>query len=383
MEFATRATVQELCNDGCRMMHFVCHVTATELILEDGAGGATKLSPNEMTSILSHSTVELAQVTSYAKNSNGHLFFLQCGIPHVIALSPSSKTNFDTTMAFTKLLHVALVSGRSIQDAFDMAQNCISFLGHAIQFILYPEDADHNVVLFPRTNSPSTSAITAIESPPQILGGVSKYFEGRIEEAQIVCKTLMNRRRPRWFSVLGPARCGKSQFTSAVAQYISQRKVFDGGIIHINVPLELKYRPEADVRSSILEAFTTLDHEMGKWQHVLVICDGYERLKLKSSLVKKLEVLLAKHQNISFLATGITIMDVPQMPHKTDQIILSPLNLQESDRGIEHDTEVEATLSVHRVDYNNMIPPTFWDGTARIPTPRTSTLTSKPSCALM
>ncbi|OQR92255.1 hypothetical protein ACHHYP_03911 [Achlya hypogyna] len=384
MEFATLATVRELCADGCRVLHFVAHVDADHVLLEDGAGGGARVTLAEMRAVLAGSSVALVQVTSYAKDPAGgdHTFFLRCGVPHVVALRPGAKADSDTTAAFTKLLHSSLAAGRSVADAFAAAQRFVSFQDHAA-FALYPADSTHDVVLFPPTPKPAAPH-RATESLRPALGSVVKHFQGRLEEAQLVCRALMSRRRPRWFSILGPPRGGKSQLVLAVAQYIGQRHVFDGGILYLNIPLERRYRSDEDVGASMLDVFETLDHELGKWQHVLVVLDGYESFARKSWLAKELEVRLAKHQNVAFLATGLSVAHVPPLPHKTESLQLSPLPAATVARTVA-DAELEDALRVDAVDYDDEMPPEGWapEPPPPAPTPRASTLTTKPSCALM
>ncbi|EQC30645.1 hypothetical protein SDRG_11700 [Saprolegnia diclina VS20] len=390
LEFATPMTVQELCADGCRVMHFVCHVDHQYVLLEDGVGGGTRVARDEMRGILAHSSVELVQVTSYDKAASSHRFFLQCGVPHVIAMHPSSKADSDTTMTFTKVLHASLAAGRTIQDAFDAAQHFIALLGHATtRFVLYPEDACHDVTLFPPSPpeplAQSSAARYAAESPStHVLGSVTKHFHGRLDEAQVVCRMLMGRRRPRWVSILGPRRVGKSQFVLAVAQYIGQRKVFGGGIVYINIPLELRYQSHDAIRASVLDVFEMLEHELGKWQHVLVILDGYESFSLSSQLEKELEPRVAKHHNISFLATGLDATHVPTWSYTTETLKLPPLAIHGAPSAPATDDDLEDLLRVPAMDYARTPPPVLWAPETpppALPTPRS--LTTKPSCAIM
>lgn len=172
--------------------------------------------------------------------------FIAAGVKHVICVKQTEIISDTSSLTFAKLFYTALFQGKSVRVSFDIALNTViadesnsrhipgSISSPVIpsnepKFILLPSDTAHDdIIINPRLmqlglfiDESDVSSINHCDKPP------SKFVSRNLELQQAFNYLCASRPRSRYVTVEGEVGAGKTAFVSRLAQYISERGMYD------------------------------------------------------------------------------------------------------------------------------------------------------------
>ncbi|ETV67788.1 hypothetical protein, variant 4 [Aphanomyces astaci] len=253
VSFATMDALRTMVSSKCRVLHYSGHGATNCLYFEsDEQQGMADLIPVDtlLQIVRTHVQLHLRLVVVNSCNSE-HIAnaFVECGVPHVIAIRGDSTVEDCEAVHFTQAFYLNLATGQlSVESCFEQALMTVSWSPHRVastgveKFTLLPTHQPHNEVVFPHMVVPR-SLHTPFEARfPKIwnvsLPTLCPTFRFRSIEQLRLCGYLTEEshlKYKRWVWVTGPSGVGKTQLAHAVATYLSPRMAFLGGVYHVNV----------------------------------------------------------------------------------------------------------------------------------------------------
>ena len=160
-EMATANNLGKFLAQGNRFLHFSCHGHPKYLFIENDYGGAQMLLVDEnLKAWIRAGGNKLSFVfVSACQSRNAGEAFKNAGVEHVVCCERNEQNLSNTAaIVFARDFYRALVNGRTLQEAFDLAINAViqspemwraglNPLEAAKKFALLPQDANHNVSL--------------------------------------------------------------------------------------------------------------------------------------------------------------------------------------------------------------------------------------------
>jgi uncharacterized protein YceK len=237
--------------------------------------------------------------------------FIAAGVEHVICVKQTEMISDSSSLTFAKLFYTALFQGKCVRVAYEIALNTViadeSSSRHTAgsisspiikstdpKFILLPSDVDHeDVIINPRMmpqghfiDESDTSSINHCDKPP------SKFVPRNLELQQAFNYLCSSRPRSRYVTIEGEAGIGKTAFVCRLAQYISERGMYD----------EICFIP----LSRMLKHYEIMTH--GDFSSQVIY------------LVNRMAAALASHhpdQEIEHVDDLIAMLDVDSMRHRS------------------------------------------------------------------
>ncbi|KDO34206.1 hypothetical protein SPRG_19045 [Saprolegnia parasitica CBS 223.65] len=313
VQFATSNNFQSMMTLGCRALHFSGHGGPKCLYFEDQESAVHPMVADELRrSFFGGPNSPLRLVVVQACHSQYCASaFLQCGIPHVIAVKVEERLEDQAAIVFTKNFYLALGQGKSVAESFEIGRHAVSVyphLPHAIKaaskFQLLPEGDDHNEVIFPMVELPLVEYESQVPSSQRFpvvwsskLPSLCQHFRHREADQYYVCShfsTMSQTQKFVW--LVGPAGVGKTQLSYATAKYLGARKVFPAGIRFLHVGKIQR------VATWLARTFDNATME----QHGLLVLDGVDPLleREEHDFIKWIEALCTQYSSLRLLITA-------------------------------------------------------------------------------
>ena len=264
-EVATVDNLRSLLTRGAfSCLHFSGHGHPDALAFEDPQGAAHFISLQHLQRLIcagdSSSHVQLVFVNCcYSGVAAQH--FVDAGIPHVVC-SPT-RLRDAAAAAFTRGLYMALAVGKTVAQAFAIAQECVRCAprmpaGEADKFVLLPEGAAHDEVLWDAPRAPTPRAppppppvppplrlgLSALPYPPEDFGGRAVDLHrllGALRRRRLVLLTAAP--PPPSPSTLPPTTpmapvrgMGLSTVAAALARHQDMRRSHADGVAYVRAP---------------------------------------------------------------------------------------------------------------------------------------------------
>ncbi|ETV92006.1 hypothetical protein H310_13532 [Aphanomyces invadans] len=256
VSFATMDALHTMVSSKCRVLHYSGHGATNCLYFEsdDEQGMADPIPYDTLVQILrGPAQLNLRLVVVNSCNSE-HIAnaFVECGVPHVIAIRGDSTVEDCEAVHFTSAFYLNLAMGQlSVEACFLHALKTISWSPHRLastrttgveKFTLLPTHLYHNEVIFPHMVVPRSFHVPFEARFPNIwnisLPTLCPNFRFRSIEQLRLCAYLTEEshvKYKRWVWVTGPAGVGKTQLANALMAYLSPRMAFLGGVYHVSV----------------------------------------------------------------------------------------------------------------------------------------------------
>eukprot|EP01083_Nonionella_stella_P298894 1014378_1 len=168
-KFATVNNLRQLVTAGTSIIHYCGHGIRKALIFENDMaqqiGMSHRLSASHLRKLISaggdaHTKISLVFVSACHSEDAGRAF-INAGAKHVVAVKRTAEMHDIAAGTFTKQFYFALVNGKTVKQAFDIANQSIQaqfvennyLKNEAAKFVLLPKKSDHNVVLFKKASS--------------------------------------------------------------------------------------------------------------------------------------------------------------------------------------------------------------------------------------
>ena len=215
------------------MLHYSGHGLPNELIFEDTKylGQAHKVTNEKLGGMLRTGGMAPIQVVTVAachSREAAHAF-VGAGVPHVVGIKCESMLADEAAHAFTGHFYFALVNGRSVRQAFDIAKQAVLNRRaleewhisevEASKFLLLPEAASHDEILLPALDmceawSPPPSRHMISPAPPDHFVGrsldIQRALDGLSPSSHLGCRLISI--RVRSLPSLRPARVHSRRF---------------------------------------------------------------------------------------------------------------------------------------------------------------------------
>jgi hypothetical protein len=197
-------------------------------------GATTAVIPNTISNATS--IPPLVFVSACHSQAAGEAF-LAAGAEHVVAVERDERIEDSAAHAFTRSFYLALAVGHSVESSFQIGQTAVSAvpgkskrdaMADAEKFVLLPAGGAHDVKLFediPLNGflEPPPMVSDIVPSPPEGFTGRQVEIHGIIQQLKL----------HRTVSVVGPKGIGKSATAIMVANYMSERSLFNDGILFL------------------------------------------------------------------------------------------------------------------------------------------------------
>jgi len=330
VEAATAERLRTLVTLGCVALHYSGHGNPDYLVFEDGRGGTHAMDPEILRQLFAAGGPQSTQLV-FVSACHSRLTaesFIAAGVPHVVAVRLESPVYDDAAREFARQFYLALVAGKSVQQAFDIGRSVIrampglpSAATESEKFLLLPEGVDHNISVFAGAAPGQWHAST--RSGSSNLPSGAEHFTGRNIETQAAVDAVLG---SRLVTVKGAPGIGKTAVAIAAARYIAERRIFPEGVFF--VPLREVRSAEA-VRFSISTALQISIHTdeelfaaLKSWQGLLLLdnCEDplhhapQEFRKFISKLLQqagRLKLLLTSRQAVGGGLEGVAEKILP------------------------------------------------------------------------
>ncbi|KAF0701175.1 Aste57867_8326 [Aphanomyces stellatus] len=258
--FATLDALHMIVSSKCRVLHFSGHGAPDCLYFEsDERLGLSNPIPYKMlVQILQAPTVRLHLRLAVVNSCNSeHVAkaFVDCGVPHVIAIRGDTAVEDAEAVHFTQAFYLNLALGRkTVNECFKDALVTISCSPHRSmsssssdgegtpKFTLLPEGIRHDEVVFPHITIPQVAHQPFQARFPNIWDSkvpmLCPHFRFRSIEQLRLCQYLTienDATYKRWIWITGPSGIGKTQLAHACARFLHPRMAFLGGVYSLNV----------------------------------------------------------------------------------------------------------------------------------------------------
>eukprot|EP01038_Epipyxis_sp_PR26KG_P008817 gene8817-11905_t len=180
-DFATTDTLRTLLSLNCKALHFSGHGIPNGLCFEDKQGGLQVISVQRLRDLLAAGglTLQFVFVSACYSKEIGEAF-VKAGVPHVVCVKVDSKIQDAAAIAFTRAFYVALLSGKTVQDSFDIAKEALKsspYVPYSLlegeKFILLPES---NSTSPPTGSANNTMSLLSASNPSSPRMTVTKSF---------------------------------------------------------------------------------------------------------------------------------------------------------------------------------------------------------------
>jgi hypothetical protein len=261
-DFATTDSMRTALSCGCRALHFSGHGHPQSLNFEDGRAGLQVVTTERLKKLLmagssdNQLALDFVFVAACYSKQTGEVF-IECGVKHVVAVKVDAMIQDSAAKAFTRAFYVALLSGKTVQQAFDIAREALKaspYVPDSVlegeKFVLLPEPKErepplHDEAIFTGRPIPSWPSVgqcvygtqSAVGMSPELADHVqlssclARYpppppldYEGR-EVDMHRCITSIIAPTRRLVTLAGEEGLGKSALAAAVCCYLADRRL--------------------------------------------------------------------------------------------------------------------------------------------------------------
>ena len=248
-DFATTDTLRTAVTLGCRALHFSGHGHPNCLNFEDGRSGLQLVTVTKLRELCQAGVLSLDFVfvsACYSKLAGEA--FADAGVPHVVCVNVDAQLLDTAAVAFTRAFYLSLAVGNTVSQAFEIGKQAVksspripNSTVEGDKFVLLPEDKPHDSPVFiadivsswpPKTRK---NVIPLLQrSPPDSshLPQPPEDFEGREIDMH---RTINNLSAKRMVTLIGDEGIGKTAVAAAVSQYISERSMFEDGVVYVRL----------------------------------------------------------------------------------------------------------------------------------------------------
>lgn len=265
-DFATTEKLTSALAVGCKVLHFSGHGNAQFLTFEDTRCGLQPVLIETLKKLLCVENMQLNLVfVSACHSRKTGQAFIDAGVAHVVCVKVEEMVQDLAAMSFTRAFYIALLSGRSVKQAFLIAKETLKaspYVSNSVmegeKFVLLPESDTHDEIIFhasvvPHWPSLSRGHISGScykhgswirNSAEEVLSfhttipALPPDFEGRQVDMHRVISQLLSR---RFLSIVGEDGLGKKSLAIAVCHYISARGFFDDGVVFVRTSIPTSY----------------------------------------------------------------------------------------------------------------------------------------------
>jgi hypothetical protein len=234
-ESANSHSFRTILSQGCRALHFTGHGFPGHVTFETSKGEMHMLGSDQLKKLFGAGGNGGAPKTKFVFVSACHSeavgkAFAEAGVPHVVAVSKKYEVLDQASQEFSRAFYTALLNGRSVQEAFDIAQAHVSCCGdipdvyhsEAAKFLLLGM-GDHSEVIF--SDAKQGEYIDDTRPLPQNgCDSIADFFVGRAVEVQAVFAAFME--GARLVSLVGKPKIGKTQVALRACEYAVRRYAF-------------------------------------------------------------------------------------------------------------------------------------------------------------
>ncbi|KAH9105231.1 hypothetical protein LEN26_006140 [Aphanomyces euteiches] len=273
VSFATLDALHMMVSSKCRVLHYSGHGSASCLYFEsdERQGLADPIPYSTLVNVLRGPGQHHLRLVVVNSCNSEHIAkaFVDCGVPHVIAIRGDTVVEDSEAVHFTQSFYLNLATGLyTVEECFRNALTTISCSPHRTvlpterfkvenetqvalftdfpksvdKFTLLPEDDSHHEVIFPGVAVPSAMHIPYDARFLNLwncpLPPLCQNFRFRSIEMLRLCGYLTEESDimfKRWIWITGPPGVGKTQLAYACASYLNPRMAFLGGIYVLNV----------------------------------------------------------------------------------------------------------------------------------------------------
>ncbi|GMH92896.1 hypothetical protein TrST_g12091 [Triparma strigata] len=235
---------------GTKVLHYIGHGASNYVPFENGRGGVHAVRNSKLGGILtagagSENALRLVFLNSCLSRSAGEVF-VESGVPHVICIgdattseSAASNLEDDCAVSFLSGFYLALCSGKSVKDSFEIGKASVRAMDEIYSQVDYGLQADlfnllgsgdHNEVLF--GDDVEEGSVIEVDPHQSRATEVSKenlpsnpcHFEGRQFELYGLVERVINN---RVVTVSGGFGMGKSTLAICAGRYLFDRAHFN------------------------------------------------------------------------------------------------------------------------------------------------------------
>lgn len=217
-EAGTVRALRTLLTAGCDALHFTGHGLAEGLAFE--AEGKAELEIVDDARLASLAGAVPLVFCSACRSERAGRAFAGAGARHVVCTPRDAKVTDADCRDFAWHLYAAVLAGRTVQQAFDIAQATVG-----ARFLLLPENTTHDETLVAcgpsrccAQTDDEDDVVNDCPAPPE------RVF-GRASSAAAIVRLLDHESR-RVVTVAGPLGVGKSAVARAAVEYMADRRVF-------------------------------------------------------------------------------------------------------------------------------------------------------------
>ena len=236
----TPANLQKLVTLNSRVLHYSGHGMPEFLALEGPHGLTHELSVERLREMLQASVdaeqLQLAFVSACYSQAAGQAF-VEAGVRHVVAITLDAGVYDLAAMRFAAQFYLALLSGRTVRQAFDSALQRVRndpelsraelAEGEVSKFLLLPDTAgyDHDRPLF--ADVPTGAHQPPSPWPPCSVPPNLRRVFGRANEQQHALALLANN---RLLTLAGIGGIGKTTLAREIGGYLQARRACADGV---------------------------------------------------------------------------------------------------------------------------------------------------------
>lgn len=166
--FATTDSLRTALSFGCRALHFSGHGHPQCLNFEDGRSGLQLVTVESLRALLGAGGLNLDFVfvsACHSLNTGGA--FVEAGVRHVVCVKVDAQIQDSAAVSFTRAFYVALLSGRTVQSAFDIAREALKASPYVPDSLLEGE----KFILLPEVGSLCADGITRVSHDVPVFSG--------------------------------------------------------------------------------------------------------------------------------------------------------------------------------------------------------------------
>ncbi len=245
-DFATSESIRYALTFGCRALHFSGHGHPNAVWLEDGCAGLQLMNKDTLLQLLragdDHRNIEFVFLAACYSEALAAAW-VELGVKHVVCVQIYAKIQDSAAVIFTKHFYRALLSGKTVENSFNIGRQAVKSSPYVNEadteskkFILLPEDAPHNDVIFNRKtvnewpSVPSHCIYGAAEHSSTVLTSPGSthipqppiIFEGRQVD---MYRVIFQISRNRIITLTGDLGVGKSALAYAACTYMADRRM--------------------------------------------------------------------------------------------------------------------------------------------------------------